>query len=199
MAKKYMLTAAAISAFLAAQSVEAPGILYQFNPPRERVMMLAENSLEKIARENKEEFLRALYKDFPYPREVLKIIEHAKIEKLDPALLMAIRLAENGKDSVAYGVMPGGKIKQIYEKEEGYIKDGKFYAYNDIKEKQLHWAARTVRYYLDEFEKDPKNKDFISYLAKKYSPIEGDEKGLNKYWEGNVRHFYNTFKKSFSI
>ncbi len=215
MVKKYVLAATIIARLLDAQNAYAPtqsafnarflpksnleGITTNvFGEEYTREQEDFEKTAQKIVQEKKEEeFLKLLYLEFPYSEEVGKIVKHAKIFRLEPELLMAIRLAENGKDSLAYGVMHNGKNRERYENDKGYVDNGKFYPYQDEKEKQLHWAAQIVRRYKDEFDKKPKNKDFISYLASIYAPIgaSNDPTGLNKNWEVNVKHYYNTFKK----
>jgi len=197
MTKKYVL-AGAIAAFLSVANVaHAPIQNIFYNPPIENVVY-RESTLEKYAKESEERFLKGLYSGFPYFEEVPDILKHAKLLRLEPELLMAIRLAENGDDSLAYGIMHNGRIKERYENDKGYIDNGNFYSYKDEKEKQLHWAAQTVRYYLGDFEKNPKNKDFISYLAKIYAPIGAlnDPTGLNKNWERNVKNYYKTIKNN---
>ena len=142
-------------------------------------------------------FIYERYRDFKYSAELPQILKHAKIVDIEPELLMAIRLAENGRDSLAYGILPQGKLKEKYENERGYYYEEKFYPYTDTKEKQLKWATQTVRYYYEIFEKNPKDhKDFISYLASRYAPIgvKNDPNGLNHNWQNNVRFFYKKFK-----
>ncbi len=163
-------------------------------------LLLAEGtSSRKLFNESRkasrEEFLRLLYPSFPYYDEIPKIVEHTRIVGLEPELLMAIRLAENGEDSVAYGVLPAGRLKKEYNEDLGYIKEGEFCIYQNEKEKQLRWAAKTVKYYLDSFKENSKNKDFISYLAKRYSPIDAkNPHDLNRNWERNVKRLYREFK-----
>jgi hypothetical protein len=197
MTKKYIV-AGAMAAFMAAASLaQAPVKNISYSKPTIEKSIVIENALEKIVRKSEKEFLKSLYSEFPYSEEIPDIIKHAKIFGLEPELLMAIRLAENGSNSLAYGVMHNGRIKERYENDKGYVDKGVFYPYQDEKEKQLHWAAQTVRFYLDQFEKNPKNKDFISYLAKIYAPVGAlnDPNGLNKYWEGNVKRYYKAIKK----
>ncbi len=193
--KKYVLVGT-IGAFLAAtQLAHAPTQTINFSKFQKQAITVHTGSfLEKYARENEINFLKRMYPDFPYSKELPKIVEHAERMHLEPELLMAIRIAENGKDSIAYGVLPNGEMLEKYQNDNGYIKDGIFYPYQDVKEKQLSWAAQTVRYYLDWFEKNPKNKDFIPYLASKYSPTENDPYGLNKNWKRNVETYYKRFK-----
>ena len=134
------------------------------------------------------------YKEFKYPDELPQILKHAKTIDIEPELLIAIRLAENGKDSLAYGIISNGKR---YDNDKGYTLEGKFYPYTDEKEKQLYWAASTVKKNIERFEANPRGyKDFISYLANRYAPIgvKNDPTGLNNHWEKNVRFFYKKFK-----
>src|SRR4030067_1517187 len=124
-----------IAGMLNATNVEAPANLQHFLPPIERTIP-TKDLFKEYARENEERFMVVLYGQFPYPREILKIIEHAKIIGLEPELLMAIRVSENGKDSVAYGILPSGKITERYNNDTGYIKDKIFHPYQNEKEKQ---------------------------------------------------------------
>ena len=134
------------------------------------------------------------YKEFKYPDELPQILKHAEYFGIEPELLMAMRLSENGRDSLAYGVLSNGKK---YDNDKGYTLEGKFYPYTDEKEKQLYWAASTVKNNLKRFKQDPESyKDFISYLASKYAPIgvKNDPTGLNKNWGPNVKFHYEKFK-----
>jgi len=66
---------------------------------------------------------------------------------------------------------------------------------------QLEWFLYTlmkdsIRWHTNKLWNDWKKEDFpdfISYFAKKYAPPEASQ--LNKYWEPNVRKYYNTFRK----
>ena len=134
------------------------------------------------------------YKEFKYANELPQILKNAKIIDIEPELLMAIRLAENGKDSLVYGIILNGKR---YDNDKGYTLKDKFYIYKNEKEKQLCWAANTIRKNIERFKTNSKNhKDFISYLASRYAPIgvKNDPTGLNNHWEKNVRFFYKKFK-----
>ena len=195
MTKKHVLAGAIITFLLASQPAQAPE--QKLLPPNP-IEKVSELSLEKQIKKSELEFLKLWYKNFPYTREIPDIIRQASLFGLEPELLMAIRLQENGVDSLAYGVMHGGRLKKIYENDKGYMYNGKFYSYKDEKEKQLHWAAQTVKFYLNQFEKNPRNEDFISFLGNRYTPIwdPSDKKGLNKYWIPNVKKYYRIFKKN---
>jgi hypothetical protein len=141
--------------------------------------------------------LNPSYNGFKYEEEITKIIENAKIFQINPEILMAIRMSEDGKKSKEYGVLPGWKTIKKYKEETGYATNTGFYFYKDEKEKQMHWSAKVVGNCLKQFKKEGFRikKDFISYLADIYAPIgtKNDPKGLNKNWERNVRHYYNQF------
>lgn len=192
MTKKHVL----IAAFLAAASIvyaPAPKLV-----PPNPIEKFSEPSLERYMKESEERFLKSWYDEFPYPEEISDILKHARLLGLEPEWLMAIRSQENGVDSLAYGIMPSGRMKEEYENDKGYVDNGIFYSYKDEKEKQLHWAAETVKFYFDYFEKNPRNKDFISFLGKIYAPVGAlnDPTGLNKYWIPKVKAYYNSFKKN---
>jgi adenylate kinase family enzyme len=150
-------------------------------------------------KQNKEKSMGILYNNFPRPEEILDIMKHAEMVGVESELLMAIRVSENGKDHIAYGVIPNTK----YDKDKGYMKNGIFHSYQNEKEKQLRWAAHTIRSYSNRFKKTKnfKNKDFISYMARGYAPIgaKNDPHGLNKDWEPNVKKYYKMFKQNHLI
>ncbi len=200
MVKKYVLAGAVAAGMFIAQATWAP--IREIHSTR----ILPEASLESMIRKNfhaqelkgfKEK--QELFSRFVYQDELPQILKHAKLYGVEPELLMAIRLAERGKDSIAYGILPQGKSLERYKEDKGYELKGEFYPYENIKEKQLSWAAGTIKSYQDSFKKNKKGyKDFISYAASRYAPIgaENDPTGLNKNWEKNVRKYYNQFKGS---
>lgn len=146
--------------------------------------------------ENKENTRKEMFR---YLYEIPQILKHAKRIGVEPELLMAIRSAENGRDELAYGIMPRGKAKELYERDRGYTLNDKFYEYTDEKEKQLCWACWTVKKNFERFNINSEGYDnFISYLASKYAPLdaENDPEELNRNWERNVRFFYKNFKNS---
>jgi hypothetical protein len=196
MIKKYVLTGAVIVGMLTSQSAWAPARKLDSPVSLERIIVKKFHS-KKL--NNSEEFKKRqeLFSRFAYQDELPQILKHARLYEVEPELLMAIRLAENGKDSIAYGILPQGKSLERYKEDRGYELDGEFYPYENIKEKQLSWAAGTIKSYRDSFKKNKKEyKDFISYAASKYAPIgaENDPTGLNKNWEKNVRKYYRMFK-----
>ena len=139
------------------------------------------------------------YDSFKYQDEIPQILKHAKIVGVETELLMAIRTAEGAADHLAYGIKPGNKWFKIYHEEKGYLHNGKIYHYVNEKEKQLSWAAYTIRNNLKRFGEDSKgHNNFISYLASIYAPIgaSNDPTGLNVNWEKNVKNYYNLFKRN---
>ena len=137
--------------------------------------------------------------DFRYPNELDDIRKHAQRVGVEPEILMAIRSAENGRDALAYGVIPQGNARTTYVNDTGYKSGSTFHNYSDEKEKQLCWAAWTVRKNRERFNRNSEgHNDFISYLASKYAPegVSNDPTNLNKNWERNVRHFYRKYKKN---
>ncbi len=137
------------------------------------------------------------YVEFRFKDEVEDILKHAKRIGVEPELIMAIRSQENGRDEIAYGVLPKGKQKERYDNDKGYNLEGKFCEYKDEKEKQLCWAAWTIKRNKERFAANPNgHSDFIDYLASVYAPInaDNDPDRQNKYWEGNVRKLYQDFK-----
>ena len=138
---------------------------------------------------------------FRYQNEIPQIIKHSQRVGVDPALLAAVRSSENGKTDIAYGIIPQGPAKVKYSNDKGYTLNGKFFLYEDHKEKQLCWAAHTLKKRTEEFRKLPaskkiKYKDLIDFIGDSYCPIStrNDPNGLNQNWESNVRRFYNQFK-----
>ena len=151
----------------------------------------------EYAQKHIEKEIQKKYSKFEYQNEISQILKHAKMVGIEPELLMAIRLAENGKNSLAYGIMPSGKAAKKYKEDKGYFLEEKFYPYEDEKEKQLCWASWTVKKNFERFKKNAENhEDFLSYLASKYAPmgVANDPNELNSNWEKNVRHFYGEFK-----
>ena len=129
-------------------------------------------------------------KDFP--KEELQIIyKTAKRIGVNPAFLMAIRRAENGK-IWHFGVMPEN---EGYREDKGIIENGKFRYYRSRFEKQCNWAALSIKKNSERYFKSDKKYDFIRFMQKEYCPIgvKNDPRGLNKYWEGNVRKYFSRY------
>ncbi len=139
------------------------------------------------------------YEGFKYPDELPQIIKHSKRFGVEPELLMAIRSSENGSDSKAYGILPGGEVLKKYKRDSGYTLESEFHPYLDEKEKQLCWSADTVSRNIERFKLNNEgHENFISYLASKYAPkdVKNDPNGLNYFWEENVRFLYEKFRAS---
>ncbi len=138
------------------------------------------------------------YLEFRYQDEIPQILKHSRRVGVEPEMIMALRMTENGKDHIAYGIMPQGNNLDRYNSDTGYSINGTRLKYEDEKEKQLCWAAWTIKRNKERFDKDNEgHKDFISYLASKYAPIgaENDSEGLNINWERNFRHWYETLHR----
>lgn len=130
-------------------------------------------------------------KDFP-KNELDIIYKTADRVGINPALLMAIRKHENGK-VYYFGVMPGNSR---YKEDKGIIENGNFKYYKNRFEKQCNWSAITIKKNFERYLKSDKKYDFISFMQKEYCPIgaENDPRGLNKYWEGNVKKYFQRYK-----
>lgn len=144
---------------------------------------------------------RMYSKGFTHTNEMSNILFHSKRIGVDHRLLMAIRESENGKDPVAYGIIPEGQGKVKYANDTGYDYQGKKYPYQDVVEKQMCWSAWTIKKRTDEFNSlDSKQKskysDIVDYIGSKYCPVgvKNDPTGLNGNWKGNVRAKYENFK-----
>lgn len=137
------------------------------------------------------------YPTFRYQGEIKNILKHAERLEVEPEMLMALRSAEDGGRGVEYGIFPKGADKKRYEKDQGYFWKDQFFKYESEREKQLSWAAWTIKKNWERFAENPEgHENFISYFASKYAPIgaKNDPKGLNRHWERNFRIFYNEFK-----
>lgn len=140
---------------------------------------------------------RQKYEGFGYEDEIQDIFLQAERVGVEPELLMAIRQSEGSSDNFAYGIFPQGKSLQKYMSDDGFELDGSFYRYEDEKQKQLCWAAWTVKKNYERYMNDSRGfQDFISYLANFYARVgsENDPENLNKNWEPNVRYYYQKFK-----
>lgn len=138
------------------------------------------------------------YFGFSYQEEIPMILKHAQRVGVEPEILMAIRDAEDGASHIAYGIMPQGFAKDRYEKDTGYTLDGRFCRYESPVEKQLCWAAWTVKKNEERYgENSQGHGDFISFLAARYAPVgaANDPDKLNDNWERNVRVLYESFKR----
>lgn len=139
-------------------------------------------------------FYEKTYSGFIYPKDLPNIIYTANRVGVEPELLMAVRMAENGGKDLEFGIIP----TEAYRKSKGYKINGVEVPYRNTSEKQASWSAWTIKRNRERFEKADKSKhqDFIDYLGDKYAPknADNDPNGLNRNWKGNVRKFYNQFK-----
>jgi len=141
------------------------------------------------------------YSAFTKKQEIADIIKHSKRIGIEPELLMATRMTENGPDRLAYGIIPYGKAKANYDNDKGYTFNGKFIPYKNEVEKQLSWAGWTIKKRKKEFDsmsgkERAKYRDFIDFLGDKYAPrgVANDPNNLNANWERNFRSFYKNLK-----
>lgn len=126
--------------------------------------------------------------------EVSMIKKHAKRVGVDPEILMALRLTENGGPGREFGILPQGNAKERYDSDKGYNFDNdgdgekEFNRYSNSFEKQLSWAAWTVKRNEGRFSQNPEgHSDLISYLSENYAPGE-------VHWERNMRKIYNSLE-----
>ena len=100
------------------------------------------------------------------------------------AILFAIRLAENGRKGIEFGVISNPRaIGREDEPDEVTL------------DRQAGWAAATIMKNRERWVKDPNKQWFITFLAKRYAPInaENDPYGYNTNWFGNVLFWTNKF------
>jgi len=124
---------------------------------------------------------------FSYPEELTFILNMTE-RSFEPlgrypvnpfALMLAIRESERGKPGLEFGVMhPEARHTNLYT--------------------QTEWAVATVKKNLERFENQFEEKDFITFLGKRYAPLgaKNDPEGLNQNWVKNVKYWYETFKSS---
>lgn len=137
----------------------------------------------------------AVRRFFKFPNEVSFILRkvdgfvgaHPDVEiPVNPyAFALAVRQQEAGRPGLEFGVMHPDALD------------------TDL-ETQLEWFLATLlrdamRWnggFLWMGWKKEEFKDFIEYFARKYAPVgaENDPQGLNRFWEQNVRYYYNLFK-----
>jgi len=138
------------------------------------------------------------YADFKYKEEIPTIIYTAERVGVEPELLLAIRMSENGRDGLQFGIIPTDK----YKEDKGIVENGKFREYKNKLEKQASWCAWTIRKNRERFGANQNRAgDFINYLQKVYCPVgaENDPKNLNENWERNVRFWHDRFTSNLTI
>lgn len=123
---------------------------------------------------------------FPHPDEIDVIAEAAATNGVATAadwrILLAIRLAENGRDGRQFGVLHPRAVDTDLRTQAG-------------------WAAATIaanrRRFAEIKNQNEKIKDvdveFIEFLAQRYCPAACDPEG-HENWKRNVTWFYNRFK-----
>ncbi len=142
------------------------------------------------------------YSAFPFKQEIPFIEFHAKRVGIEPELLMAVRMAENGGRGKEYGILTSGSGRKAYDNDKGYEYNGQFYNYRIGSEKQMAWSARTLANALGDFDVEKRNGKFrgdkLDYLQKRYAPSKAinDPRGLNGNWKGNVNRAYLKVKNS---
>lgn len=162
--------------------------------PKPERFVYGENNIEAILSEDIEEKAKK-YESFRFRDEIPEILKHAERVGVEPELLMAIRMQENGRNH-AYGMKPEGELLDRYVNDKGYTLDKKFFEYESEREKQLCWAAQTIRKNIDRWNESGKKEDFIVFLGKRWAPkgVKNDPDNLNQYWIPNVRKFYADLK-----
>jgi hypothetical protein len=92
-------------------------------------------------------------------------------------ILLAIRMAENGRSGLEFGVM--------HPKA------------NDL-DSQAGWAAATVVKNYQRWIKAGKPKGYIQFLGDRYCPVgaDNDPNGLNRHWVGNVTYWYKKLRRA---
>lgn len=151
-----------------------------------------EKKVERVIPPTTSQITPGNYSAFKFPEEIEKIRLHSERRGIEPELLMAVRMAENGS-VYAYGIIPTGPQKTRYNQDKGYEYQGKFYSYESETEKNMCWAAATLGKRYAEFKSATGNSDtsgFIDWVAKKYST-----KGSGN-WERIVRKYYTEFKRN---
>ena len=140
---------------------------------------------------------KTAYAAFPRTREIPTIVGTAERVGVDVSLLLAIRMAENGRDGLQFGVIP----TEAYDRSTGYRLNGVRVPYGSKLEKQASWSAHTIMNARKRYDAlGPAEKeiyiDFIDFLGDSYCPVgaPNDPKGLNGNWEGNVRRYQNMLK-----
>lgn len=98
-----------------------------------------------------------------------------KYKSDDWYLLLAIRMSENGRQGLEFGIM---------DKRANTL------------DKQAGWASATIMNHHKRTNTTAITTDFIHSLAKRYCPVGCDnDNGTNKNWERNVNYWYKELKK----
>lgn len=134
---------------------------------------------------------------FSYPEELGTIRECAERVGVDLAMMMAIRDAEDGNDSLQFGIIHTKRYRNDKLLTEP---DGTKRPYKSKLEKQAHWAALSIRNNLKRWEALSEEersgyRDFIDFMGDRYSEPGGiyDTDGKSKYWKTNVRCLHEKF------
>ncbi|BER92674.1 hypothetical protein [Atrimonas thermophila] len=137
----------------------------------------------------------AVRKYFKFPDEVdfiLRRVEdfvkaHPELGSLvNPyAFTLAVRQQESGRPGREFGVLHPEAIDTDLKTQL------EWFLWTLLKDTE-RWSSGKL---WNNWDKD-QFKDFIEYFAKKYAPVgaENDPRGLNRFWEKNVRHYYELFR-----
>ena len=140
---------------------------------------------------------------FPYKREISKITigtanflerERDVFEVYPPmvnpyAFALAVRQAEGGRAGREFGVMHKDALDTDFETQmEWFLLTFRNDTRRWHQDKLIHVGGRTRKDFVD----------FTAYFSAKYAPpggVANDPNNLNRHHEGNIRRFYNLYRK----
>lgn len=144
--------------------------------------------------------LASRYPNFRFPEELETIVFHANRYGVDPAILLAIREAENGRDGLQFGIIN----TESYNADRGYTIGNEFHPYPNELHHQSAQAVVTVRNNQQRWEqlapvqRQAYDNDFFNFLGSRYAPIgaDNDPDDLNQNWSANVRAGFNIHRRN---
>lgn len=150
---------------------------------------------EEDERPGDEVNLEAAKKYFKFPEEVSFLLEETRkfLNKYRginfpvnvPAFTLAVRQQEAGRAGREFGIMHPEAIDTDLETQLEWFLE-------TLKKDTIRWNTGN----LWQGWRKESFRDFIEYFARKYAPIgaENDPQGLNRFWEKNVRYYYELFR-----
>lgn len=141
----------------------APAQIQEVEVPQE----IVEQHKEREEKEQEQDLSAWDSKELP---TIYKAAKRNNCEGENLKILLAIRQAENGRAGREFGVLHPKAVNTNLDTQAG-------------------WAAATVVKNRARWEKAGKPGDFITFLGKRYCPVDADNDptGLNKHWIGNVK------------